>query len=182
MAHPIKHFITITRHRHKVINICFKIGIGFQGLFHDLSKYSFAEFIPGAKFYQGVCSPNAKERELNGYSKAWMHHKGRNKHHFEYWVDINKETGLYAPVVMPLKYLKEMFADRIAASKIYKGKNYTDATALEYYLAKDAKLKMHPKTAEILEEWLIMLKEKGEKETFKYVKKFKESEYGKVGN
>lgn len=182
MAHPIKHFITITRHRHKVMVICFKIGIGFQGLFHDLSKYSFSEFIPGAKYYQGTCSPNAKEREEKGYSKAWMHHKGRNKHHFEYWVDIDKESGLYGPVIMPLKYLKEMFADRVAASKIYKGKNYTNATALEYYLSKDAKLKMHPKTAKTLEEWLIMLKEKGEKQTFKYIKHFKEKDYGKTSD
>ena len=81
--HPIKHFITITHHRHKVIAHCFKAGIGFQGLFHDLSKYTFTEFRPGAKYYQGTRSPNEKERELFGYSLARIHHKGRNKHHFE---------------------------------------------------------------------------------------------------
>ena len=109
MLHPIKHFNTITKHRHKVIAHCFKAGIGFQGLFHDLSKYSFAEFIPGAKYYQGNRSPNEKERELFGYSAAWMHHKGRNKHHFEYWNDLNVATMRYEPVPMPTKYIKEMF-------------------------------------------------------------------------
>ena len=47
--HPIKHFITITRHRHMVIKYCFKMGIGFQGLFHDLSKYTPTEFLAGCK-------------------------------------------------------------------------------------------------------------------------------------
>lgn len=168
-----KHLFTITRHRHKVISICFKLGIGFQGLFHDLSKYSPCEFFSGVKYYQGNRSPNAKEREVNGYSKAWLHHKGRNKHHFEYWVDISKKTGLYEPVEMPLKYVKEMFADRIAACKIYKGKKYKDSDALDYYISKDSKLKMHPKTASLIESWLVKLKDEGEKKTFKYVKKFK---------
>ena len=98
MIHPIRHFITITKHRHRVIINCFKAGIGFQGLFHDLSKYSLTEFIPGAKYYMGIKSPNETERNECGYSSAWLHQKGRNKHHFEYWTD-------YSPVhkkVMPV--------------------------------------------------------------------------------
>lgn len=87
--HPIKHFKTITKHRHAVIRNCFKAGIPLQGLRHDLSKYLPSEFIPGAKFYQGTRSPNEAEREKYGYSAAWLHHKGRNKHHFEYWTDYN---------------------------------------------------------------------------------------------
>ncbi len=170
MSHPFKHFNTITKHRHKVIVHCFKAGIGFQGLFHDLSKYSPAEFIPGAKYYLGTKSPNEKERELFGYSLAWMHHKGRNKHHFEYWVDLNTSTKRYEPVPMPLRYLTEMFCDRVAACKIYKGKDYTDSSALEYFLRGHARSKMHAETADLLEEWLRMLAEKGEKETFEYIR------------
>ena len=116
MAHPIKHFKTITKHRHKVISHCFKAGIGWQGLFHDLSKYSPTEFIPGARYYQGTRSPNEQERDLFGYSLAWMHHKGRNRHHFEYWNDLNMETKRYEPVPMPLRFITEMFCDRVAAS------------------------------------------------------------------
>lgn len=176
--HFFKHLYTITKHRHKVIGICFKLGIGRQGLFHDLSKYSPTEFISGIKYYQGNCSPNAKEREIFGYSKAWLHHKGRNKHHFEYWVDINSKTKLYEPVKMPLRYLKEMFADRVAASKIYKKKEYKDSDPYDYYQSRESGLKMHPDTAKTLESWLIMLKEKSEKVTFKYIKDFKEEDYG----
>ena len=171
MARPFAHFYTVTKHRHRVIAHCFRAGIGWQGLFHDLSKYSPTEFLPGARYYQGTRSPTERERELFGYSAAWMHHKGRNRHHYEYWVDLNMQTKRYKPVPMPVRYVKEMFCDRVAASKIYQGKNYTDSSALDYYLRGRARDKMHPATADQLEEWLIMLKEKGEKETFRHIRK-----------
>ena len=153
---------------------CFKAGIFGRGLLHDLSKYSPLEFTAGIKYYQGTRSPNEAERESVGYSVAWMHHKGKNRHHFEYWNDVNPKTKVYAPVKMPLKFLKEMFCDRVAASKIYQGKNYTDAHPYEYFARGKARNYMHEETADLLEKLLIMLKEKGEKETFKYIKSLKE--------
>ena len=165
-----KHFSTITKHRHRVISHCFRAGIGWQGLFHDLSKYSPTEFIPGVKYYQGTRSPNERERELFGYSAAWMHHKGRNRHHFEYWNDINPATKMYEPVPMPMRFVKEMFCDRVAASKIYQGENYTDEHPLTYFLRGNARKKMHSTTADLLEEWLRMLAEKGEDATFAHIK------------
>ncbi len=130
MAHPVKHFGTITKHRHAVIKNCIKAGIPLQGFKHDLSKYSPTEFIIGAKYYLGTRSPNEAERADYGYSKAWLHHKGRNKHHFEYWTDYNMTEKCVMPVKMPLKYVIEMFCDRVAASKIYMGDKYTDAYPL----------------------------------------------------
>ena len=174
MGHPFRHFATITRHRHKVIAHCFRAGIGFQGLFHDLSKYSPVEFFTGAKYFQGTRSPNEKERELYGYSVAWLHHKGRNRHHFEYWNDLNPKTKLYEPVPMPLRYVKEMFCDRVAASKIYQGKNYEDGHPLAYFLRGNARLHMHKDTADLLEEWLRMLAERGEAATFAHIRALKE--------
>ena len=84
----LKHFFTVARHRWLVRKHCFKCGLIKQGLFHDLSKYSPSEFWAGARYYQGNRSPQAREREIYGYSAAWLHHKGRNKHHFEYWTDF----------------------------------------------------------------------------------------------
>ena len=110
-----QHFCTITKHRWKVREGCFRVGLYWQGLTHDLSKYSPTEFRVGARFYQGNRSPNAAEREEKGYSEAWIHHKGRNRHHFEYWTDMNRETRQYESVVMPRKFLVEMVMDRIAA-------------------------------------------------------------------
>ena len=166
-----KHFRTITRHRHAVIRHCRRAGIGFQGLFHDLSKYTPTEFLPGARYYEdGHRSPNEKEREVRGYSTAWLHHKGRNRHHFEYWNDMNLATRHYESVSMPRKYLAEMVMDRIAACKVYQGSAYTDASALAYFDKSVDKELMHPQTRQELQFLLTMLRDRGEKETFTYIK------------
>lgn len=146
-------------------------GIPFQGLLHDLSKYSLTEFKEGIKYYQGTRSPNEGAREINGYSLAWMHHKGRNKHHFEYWTDYSKQSHQLEPVEMPLNYVIEMFCDRVAASKIYGGDKYRDDSALNYYLAREKVRKIHPNTAKLIEELLTILAENGEDYTFKYIRR-----------
>lgn len=162
----LRHFITITRHRHRVIAHCLRAGIGWQGLGHDLSKYTPAEFAAGAKYYQGTRSPNEVERELFGYSPAWLHHKGRNRHHFEYWTDYNPKTKTVEPVKMPLKYVAEMFCDRVAASKIYQGDNYTAQHPLDYFLRGKPRRRIHPDTSDLLESWLTILAEHGEDAAF----------------
>lgn len=164
------HFKTITKHRHKVIVYCAKAGILWQGLRHDLSKYTPTEFLPGARFCTGTRSPNEGEREKYGYSKAWMHHKGRNRHHFEYWTDYDPVTRVMSPVKMPLRYVVEMFCDRVAAGKIYKGKDYTDSCPLEYFYKGKSTRKIHPETSRLLEKLLKMLDEKGEEEAFRYIR------------
>lgn len=169
------HLKTILKHRHTVIRHCFRAGIGLQGLRHDLSKFSPTEFIPGIKYYLGYRSPNEKERELFGYSSAWMHHKGRNKHHFEYWTDYNTVEKKVMPVKMPRKYVVEMFCDRVAASKIYRKEKYTDSYPLEYFLNGVERRSIHPETSEEIETMLRILSEKGEKEAFKYVREYLKS-------
>ena len=167
-----KHFCTITHHKILVMKHCFRIGLYWQGLTHDLSKYTPAEFIPGCRYYQGYRSPNNAEREAKGYSSAWLHHKGRNKHHYEYWIDyglgpVKGMTGMK----MPNRYVAEMMMDRIAASKIYEGKKYTQHQPLEYYeKGKDAYM-IHDETRALLEYLLHMLDEQGEKATFAYIRK-----------
>ena len=171
--HPLKHFITITKHRNEVIRLCFKAGIGFQGLFHDLSKYSPTEFIPGAKYYMGNQSPNNGERYDKGYSLAWMHHKGRNKHHFEFWYDYEMATKKLVPIDMPDRYIKEMFCDRVAASKTYGKSSYTQESPLLYLTKSTAREKMTEKTYRKLLYLLKMLAEKGEKETLAFMRRTK---------
>ena len=166
-----KHFITITRHRNLVCKNCFRVGLYWQGLTHDLSKYSPTEFRSGAKYYQGTRSPNAAEREENGYSEAWIHHKGRNRHHYEYWTDLSLETRQYESVHIPRKYLVEMVMDRIAACKIYQGKNYAPSSALTYLERSIERNRMHPETVKELTYILTMLRDDGEKATFRYLRK-----------
>ena len=167
-----KHFKTITKHKLLVMEGCFKVGLYWQGITHDLSKYTPTEFWNGAKYFQGTRSPNAAEREEYGFSKAWLHHKGRNKHHFEYWIDfsLDKSKGLVGHK-MPVNYVVEMMMDRIAACIVYKGKDYTDSSALEYYQREKLYIVIHPETRALLEKLLVMLSEKGESVTFAYMRK-----------
>lgn len=168
--HPWKHFKTITKHRWLVRKHCFSVGLYWRGLVHDLSKYSPAEFFSGAKYYQGTRSPNSRQREEIGYSTAWMHHKGRNKHHFEYWTDLDLVSKRYEPVPMPRVFLTEMVMDRIAACKTYQGKDYTDASALIYFDKSAEKKLMHEQTRQELGYILTMLRDHGQKETFRYLR------------
>ena len=165
-----QHFKTITKHKALVLYGCFRVGLYWQGITHDLSKYSPTEFMTGARYYQGDRSPNAAEREDKGYSEAWMHHKGRNRHHYEYWTDMNRQTRNYESVEMPRKYLVEMVMDRRAACLVYQGKDYKDDSALKYFDRSREKDLMHPQTNRQLRHILVMLAEKGEKETFRYLK------------
>lgn len=171
--HMWKHFCTITKHRWMVRKHCFQVGLYWRGLTHDLSKYSWTEFSAGAKYFQGTRSPNAMERELFGYSSAWMHHKGRNRHHYEYWTDLDLKTRQYAPILMPRVYFTEMVMDRIAACKIYHGKNYREGDALDYFVmsqeAQEASV-MHPQTQRELVYILTMLRDQGETETFRFIR------------
>lgn len=167
------HFKTITTHKLVVMKECFKIGLYKQGLLHDMSKYGPVEFIQGCKNYQGTASPHLKEREKKGYSSAWLHHKGRNKHHFEYWIDYGNQPceTVITGMQMPRKYVAEMVMDRICAAKVYNGSSYHDGQPLEYYMkSKDKMWFIHKVTKAQLELLLTMLAEKGERKTLSYIK------------
>ncbi|MCR5032643.1 MAG: DUF5662 family protein [Lachnospiraceae bacterium] len=167
------HLRTINHHRRLVRKGCFRIGLYKQGLMHDLSKYSPSEFWVGVKYYQGHRSPNNAEREDIGYSSAWLHHQGRNKHHYEYWRDyqVTPNGPAMVPVPMPRRYVAEMCMDRIAACKTYQGSAYTDESPIKYYRNGAGKGNLlHPDTAAQLEMLLTMLAEKGEEETFRYIR------------
>lgn len=165
------HLHTINSHKLMVMKHCFKVGLYKQGLLHDLSKYLPTEFIPGVIYYQGFRSPNNAQREAEGCSTAWLHHKGRNKHHYEYWIDYpsDKTKGLEG-MKMPIEYVVEMFCDRVAASKIYHKDSYTDSTALEYYKRGHHRYVIHPESDALLRKLLIMLAKKGENYTFHYIR------------
>ncbi len=175
------HFMTITRHKIMVMKMCFKIGLYKQGLLHDLSKYSPIEFWPGVKYYQGHRSPINAEKEENIVSPAWLHHKGRNRHHFEYWIDYSVQTdggpdqgnetnGKMIGMKMFKRYVAEMVVDRICASKNYQKENYRDSHPLEYYMKGLKIMKLDPETEYLTRYLLTMLSQKGEDYTLSYMK------------
>ena len=169
---PLAHFKTITHHRHLVCRYCFRLGLYRQGLLHDLSKYAPCEFWRGAKYYQGYRSPNDAERKQNGVSLAWLHHKGRNRHHFEFWTDYNPDGSGISGVEMPKKYVAEMFCDRLAASKVYRGKDFDPGDPYKFFLrGKQRRLLLHPNTEALLETILLTLRDQGEDAAFDYVRR-----------
>lgn len=166
-----QHFKTVNRHRRLVRRYCFRLGLYWQGLTHDLSKYSPVEFWAGVKYFQGDHSPNDAQRQAHGYSASWMHHKGRNRHHFEYWTDYGTDGSGICGVEMPKKYVAEMFCDRLAASKVYRGDAFSPGDPYRFFLrGKSRRLLMHPATAELLERILIVLRDDGEDAAFSFVR------------
>ncbi|MBR1743849.1 MAG: catalase [Lachnospiraceae bacterium] len=166
------HLGTILHHKKLVRHYLFRAGLYKQGIMHDWSKYSPVEFWAGVKYYQGgVKSPNHKEKHAKGYSSAWLHHKGRNRHHYEYWIDFSEKPldGLQG-MKMPDRYIVEMFCDRIAASKNYNRDTYDDSFPLRYYEKNKIYYVMHPHTKELLEKLLHLLADQGEDAAFRYIR------------
>lgn len=166
-----RHLKTVIHHKNLIMKYCFRVGLYKQGIIHDLSKFSYTEFSVGCKYFQGNRSPNNAEREIKGYSAAWLHHKGKNRHHYEYWIDYSSENpGQLSGMKMPTKYVVEMFIDRIAASRTYKKDAYKDSSPLEYYKQGKPKL-IHKDTDQLLMFLLEKLAKEGEKSTFDYIRK-----------
>jgi len=166
------HLGTVTTHKRHVRRACFKMGLYWQGIFHDFSKFSPSEFIPSVKYYDGTHSPTVEERKDIGYSSCWLHHKGRNKHHYEYWSDypvVNAGQGLL-PVKMPMKYVAEMTADRYAACVAYQGKDYTKESPFKYFERSVPHIRMHKDTIAVLYAVLLKMKDEDEAAAFQYMK------------
>lgn len=152
------HFKLVTKHRWLVFKLCLKAGEPLRGFLHDLSKYSPTEFLEGVKYFNGAKSPTIEARERQGYSKAWLHHKGRNKHHEEYWVDIRGDNP--TPVI-PYKYVVEMICDKLAAGMAYKKKDFTYKYELEYWNKEKEILQINKKTEQFITKVFTEIVEKG---------------------
>ena len=171
--HFLAHLKTVGRHRRLVRKYCFRLGLYRQGLTHDLSKYSPTEFLVGVRYFQGDRSPNDAERRDKGYSAAWLHHKGRNRHHLEYWTDygrIGDKIGIVS-VEMPVRYVAEMFCDRLAASRVYRGEAFRQEDPWLFFQRTKKNAVLHEKTQALLEDMLIKLRDEGEEAAFSYIRR-----------
>ena len=157
-----KHFNLILKHKWEVFKLCCRIGIPWRGLVHDLSKFSPEEFWESAKYYNGHKSPIVACKLEKGYSKAWLHHKGRNKHHPEYWIDLSLPDKV---VIMPYKYAAEMICDKIAAGMAYNGKNWTKELQLNYHMKEREKSLLNEHVDNFMIAVFTQLSKKGLKET-----------------
>ena len=166
----MKHLKTICKHKYWVFHYCYKAGIPWRGIVHDLSKFSPIEFFESIKYYQGTSSPIDACKKKNGWSAAWLHHKGRNRHHYEYWQDNFDNGGV--PLQMPYKDALELICDYLGAGKAYQGKNFTLESELEWWKNKKSKnIAMHPQTIEFIDSMMRYFVAYGEYATFKYSKR-----------
>lgn len=157
------HLHTVLKHKWVVFKLCVKIGQPIRGLLHDLSKFSWTEFSEGVKYYIGTHSPITECKKDIGYSEAWLHHKGRNKHHVEYWYD---EIAPNPTPIIPYKYVAEMLCDKMAAGIVYQGKNWTKEYELNYWLKEREKAKLNPKIKELITECFTQVSQKGIDEVY----------------
>ena len=169
MKNLFKHLKIIRTHRKHVRKACFKMGLFWQGITHDLSKYSFTELCI-AKYYTGTRSPHQNAREAIGYSPSWIHHYHNNKHHYSFWWEED-ENGNITPMKMPYKYVAESFADMLGASKAYNKNNWKPEMLLSYWEQKCVgKRIMHENAIELTATLINKLAELGEEAFFKWYK------------
>lgn len=143
-----KHFWMICKHKYWVFYFACKCGIPIRGFFHDFSKFHPTEFFESVKYYTGTKSPIVSCKEDKGYSLAWLHHKGHNPHHYEYWVDNLDKGGI--PLLIPFKYCVEMTCDWLAAGKAYQGKEFSYESELKWWNNKKKELQ-HSMDSRIIE-------------------------------
>lgn len=167
-----KHFKTVCKHKHEVFKECKSCGIFWQGLVHDFSKFGFAEFIPSARYFQGTRSPIEAEKEAIGYSSAWLHHKGHNKHHWEYWTDFDSNGNVIANRI-PVKYVIEMACDYVGAGKVYSKDRWDQHTPLNYWNKVRGGRHFHPETEELLVTMLTIIDEHGLDEFHRFCRNLK---------
>lgn len=155
-----KHFKTVCKHKAVVYQECKACGITWQGIVHDLSKFSPIEFSASAKHFQGNRSPIEAEKEDCGYSMAWLHHKGVNKHHWEWWTDFDDNGQIIANKI-PSQYVVEMICDWVGAGKVYSNEKWTRDEPLNYFYKVRKGRYFHPETEKLIVYLLEIIRDKG---------------------
>lgn len=137
----------ILTHKYYVAKYCFQIGLYWQGITHDLSKFSFTEFSRAIKYWDDNISSLANERKILGYSQTFLHHRGRNPHHYEYWIHSLDDGGV--PARMPKKYVLELICDYLAAAKTYGADSRREYT---WWAKQQSHMKIHKETKDYITE------------------------------
>ena len=151
------HLSTVLKHKYYVFTFCCKARIPWRGIKHDMSKFSPAEFIPNVKYAQKGVSPIDVQKVLFGYASSWFHHKGRNTHHYEYWMD-NFDNGCYV-TRMPVMDTIECTCDMLAANRVYNGKSSREFESLwNFWTKKRIGIAMHPDVVRFLDEVFFYIK------------------------
>ena len=123
----LHHFVYLMKHKWYVFFECCRLGMFWQGLIHDWSKFRPDEFVPYSLYFFGRRQElmSATEGYFHetcndtAFDVAWLKHQHRNPHHWQYWVQFELgATGNRMTLHrMPDKYVREMVCDWIGANK-----------------------------------------------------------------
>ncbi len=126
MQRQFRYLVYLLRHKWFVFVAGLKVGAPLGRLLvHDLSKFRPSEWKPYlGHFYGPRCTCPKDDRcaaclgRKAEFRLASHHHKHRNPHHPEYWVDF--KSGV--PMEIPEALIREMVADWAGAGRAIDGK------------------------------------------------------------
>lgn len=144
MKKHLQYLNYLVRHKWFVAAACFRRGLYWQGVVHDLSKFRPREWLPYAEFFYGT------EKNRNAFDRAWLDHQHANPHHWQHWV-LRNDNGSTVVLEMPEKYVVEMVCDWEGAGRAITGKS---GTTLDWYSKNFHKMLLHPDTRTRVEELL----------------------------
>lgn len=156
----------IVIHKFWVAYYCFQLGLYWQGITYDLSKFSLTEIKGALKYWNDFKSSLAYEKELNGYSETFLHHRGHNPHHYEYWIHSLDEGGVAAE--MPRKYALELICDYLAACRTYRGNPKEE---YKWWEEHSPKMKIHRRTKQYLNRIFLNFSHNSLKQAVKFADK-----------
>lgn len=166
MMKHLKYLSYVLRHKWFVTIECFKIGLYWRGLIHDMSKFLPSEWNPYVEHFYGTGRKGIKgERDKTGYYSAgdtgeyefdfaWLLHQKRNKHHWQWWV-LPKDDGSVKIFPMPYVYLMEMLCDWVGAGRAQGRKSPVSdpyAETRKWYTSNRKKIKVHDETRARIEQ------------------------------
>lgn len=171
MKNDIKYLKYLFKHKWYVAKECFKRGLYWQGIIHDLSKFLPSEYFAYRDYFYNNPENDENYKSLNkvlnrsfteelslliykakikrikdNFDYAWCYHQKRNKHHFQYFL-LKNDDGTLRPLEMPIKYRKETLSDWAGCSYALKGFDNT----LNWYTENRKKMIIAPETREWLE-------------------------------
>ena len=106
-----KNLVYILQHKWYVLVECWKEGLYWQGLMHDLSKFAPMEFVAYANrfYHEKDLSPEQVLHDEEAFQYAWLHHQHHSKHHWSYWV---VSPANHEAVRMPTQTASHAIGDR----------------------------------------------------------------------
>jgi len=146
MKAHLQYLSYVLRHKWFVLVECWKMGIFWRGLVHDLSKFTPAEWFPYVRYFYGDGGTRESKGDYNvddtpqDFEMAWNHHQKANDHHWQYWVRFG-DDGTVKVLPMPPKARAEMLCDWRGAGRAL-GKPDT----LAWYSANLSKMILYPET------------------------------------